>query len=360
MTSAQEKLKKLEKAISSIKSQKGNEGLKLGFGDLPPVNFIPTPFPSLNDLTGGGFPRGKNTTLAGAERTAKSTLMLQTIAHNQSLDPNFIALWTDAENAWDPIWAQKMGVDLNRVIVQQYSDSASYAEKLLDHGIDLIATKAIDIWVIDSVAALLMKSEEDKKVEENTMLDLQRKLPVFFRKCIRLISPTENFPGTAVVLIGQIYNVPNTTGYPLVEVKGGNALKHWAYLRLMTRRGGKDESPPTIKLTMPDGTTRQVPSGWAQHIKLEKTKTNDKENQEIVLQFYYGRGLDSIGSIFSCLLFYNIVERAGGWYKNELFPEGKIQGREAVLDFLKENPDVTKQLVSKLEHLTYQEDAHEE
>ena len=230
-----------KKARAALKRQLAalnkKDSLHLDFGLINPVKFIETPFVTLNRLIGGGIPRGKFTTIAGPERTAKGTLLLQTIGHKMQQDPDFTVLWTDAEDALDEDWCIKHGIDLERFVVQKYSADAPYFEKLLDDGLKLIETGGIDMWVIDSVAALMPKAEEGKDIEENTMLDLQRKLPVFFRKATRIIS----LANTSCVLIGQIYNVPNAQ-YVQQEVKGGNALKHFAHLRLLTRRGNQQEA----------------------------------------------------------------------------------------------------------------------
>ena len=143
-----EKRKKLEKVIQGLKKK---NDLSLGFGAVEKLNFIQTPFVTLNTLTGGGLPRGRFTTVGGAERTAKGTLLLQIIAYNQQLDPTFMTFWTDAENALDVDWCRVHGVDLDRVVVQKYSDDATNLERLFDDGLKIIETGAIDMWVIDSI-----------------------------------------------------------------------------------------------------------------------------------------------------------------------------------------------------------------
>jgi recombination protein RecA len=338
-----EKKKLIKAALKKITKETGEVFLKTA-AECNPVTYLATPFDTLNTLTGGGFPVGKFSTVAGAERTGKGTLIAQTLGHNQTLDPSFTCLWTDAEDAIDLEWMTVHGIDPERLYVQKYSEDTPNFEKLLDNGIDLISTGAIDMWVIDSVAALLPKAEANKAINEDSMLDLQRKLPLFFRKASRIMSTNK----VTCILVGQIYNVPNAN-YVQEEVKGGNALKHWAHLRLKTRRGNRAEGPTAIKIMAPDGEIRQVVPGWAQHLKLDKTRANEKEGQEIVLQFVSGRGLDSIAASITALLASGEISRRGAYYYHELFPGDNIQGKEALVAFLKEEPEIRKKLTESMD-----------
>ena len=340
-TEKETKLKQLHKIVDKL--NKKNE-LRLGFGQVEPLVFIETPFPTLNELSGGGFPRGKYTTIAGPERTAKGTLLLQTIAHSMAMDPNFTVLWTDVEDALDEPWCIALGVDMSRVLVQKYSEDATYFEKLLDAGLELIGTGAIDMWVIDSVAALIPKAEDDKLIEDNAMLDLQRKLPLFLRKGSHVISLAK----TACILIGQIYNAPSAT-YTTEEVKGGNGLKHWAHLRLLTRRGNKQEHPDPVDIMMPDGTSRKLLPGWAMHIKNDKTRINKNEGQSIVLKFMYGRGLDSVHSAITTLFAHSVFEQSGAWFYHKALPDGKVQGKPSLVSLLESDDSLRTKLLQELD-----------
>ena len=337
----EKRIKDLKKLVAKLNSK---NDLRLGFGQVDPITFIPTPFPTLNELSGGGLPRGKYTTIAGPERTAKGTLLLQIIAHNMAIDPNFTVLWTDVEDALDESWCIALGVDMSRVLVQKYSKEVTYFEKLLDAGLELVKTGAIDMWVIDSVAALIPKAEDDKLIEDNAMLDLQRKLPLFLRKGSHVMS----LANTACVLIGQIYNAPNAT-YTTEEVKGGNGLKHWAHLRFLTRRGNKQEAPAPVDVMMPDGTNKKLLPGWAMHIKNDKTRINMNEGQSVVLKFMYGRGLDSVNSAITTLFAHSVFEQSGAWFSHELLPDGKVQGRDKLVSLLESNDSLRTKLLQQLD-----------
>ena len=347
---------KLAKAIKQLR--KDHPDCNLAFASDPSWGkwtFVPTPFPTLNALCahpngGAGFPRGGFTVIGGPQQTSKTTAMMQTVAHNHEIDENFVGLLTDVEHSTDHPWLDTLGVDRDRLILHQYDvDHFNTMERILDAGLAMVATGAIDMWIIDSVAALLPKAERDKALDEDTMLDLQRRLPVFFKKALNVIAPRKDSPGTACVLIGQVYSVPNTRGIDLSEIKGGNALKHYAHLRLITRRGRRDEGPTAVKIKMPDGESKLVVPGWAAHIRVDKTKINDKEGQEVVIPFMLGRGLDSTASAITALLANGVVERRGAWYYHDKLPDGKLQGRDSVLEYLKENDAARQDLIQEMD-----------
>lgn len=334
--------KRLDKVLKSLR--KGDKDIAIGFGLVGETEFIETPFSTLNTLTGGGLPRGKYVTIAGAERTAKGTLLTQTIGHNMQLDNEFTVLYTDLENALEPDWCELHGVDLDRMLVQRYSDDALNMERVLDDGMEVIATGDIDMWILDSVGAMLPKAEQEKSIEEDAMLNLQRKLGLYFRKAAHSVHKSR----CCVVLIGQIYEAPQAN-YVDIRVKGGNAMKHWAHLRLMTRRGNQQEGPSKVKVMCPDGEKRDVFPGWAQHVKVDKTRLNASEGQEVILQFVHGRGLDSAAASITALLAHGVIERAGAYYRHELLPDGQVQGKEALINLLRADEALREQLVASMD-----------
>lgn len=142
---------------------------------------------------------------------------MQLVAYHQALDPDFICLWTDAENAFDENWARKLGIDLDRVLLQKYTPEINSMERLLDTSLNIIKKIPINLWIMDSIGALLPKNDayetkgtklQDKSLEGTNMLNLQRKLGEFYRKANIFISPRpeENHKGTACIMIGQIDN----------------------------------------------------------------------------------------------------------------------------------------------------------
>mgnify|MGYP006921280668 CR=1 FL=1 len=360
---------KIQKILDKINKPKKEEG------DIAPTlmrasdvsnkfKLLKTPWATINKLI-GGFPLGRFTTIAGPSQTGKTALILQTIAHNQKIDPNFITLWTDFENQFDNSWAERLGVDLDRIILQNYTDDANYMEKLLDKALALIDTKTISAWVIDSIGAMMPKADVQDKhgersLEENNMLRLQIKLGEFYRKCNPKISPVlprkdkedniiPGYDGCAVILLGHVYTVPTTSGAKLEEVKGGNAVKHWAHVRLLTKRGPKKEWPAEIATMGIDGTPIKIHPGWSGRIKLDKTRQNANEGQEVLLNFFHGRGFDWKDSTISAALGLGIIERAGPSYVCDIIPEGKIKGKDALFELFGTNEELYKKLADRVD-----------
>ena len=124
------KIAQINKILKKLQNK--NPNISIGFSNVREVEYISTPFPTLNTLNNGGIPRGKFGTIAGASQTAKSTLLAQIIAHAQQQDQEFIALWTDAEESVDTVWMESLGIDISRVMIQKYDKDRPYMEALLD------------------------------------------------------------------------------------------------------------------------------------------------------------------------------------------------------------------------------------
>lgn len=347
----EQKKKQLNKILDKMRTLKSNIGMKIGFGEIDPIEFYDTPFPTVNTLLGGGFPKGKFSVIAGPSMTGKTTLLMQWIGYQMRKDPEFVCLWTDAENALDIDWCQRLGIDIDRLVVQTHSSEpeTNNMETLLEQGIKIVGSGSINAWIIDSIGALIPKSEQDKELVEGKMLDLQRKMGEFFRKS----NPVMRENKTACVFVGQVYTVPSHSG-AFEEVRGGNAVKHWVSVRIKTRRGRKDLGPGEHEITLPDGTKKKLTKGWPQVFKLDKTKINDKESQEVVLQFMYGRGFDSEECAISALFANDVLTKKGAWYHHPLFPEDtkgdhKIQGKSATVEFLQAHPGLVEKLSADMD-----------
>lgn len=341
---------KIKNLIDKINKQAGSDVLKIA-SDTEDYGTLTTPFDTVNNLI-GGIPIARFTTVAGAEHTGKGAFCLQLIAHQQSLNPDFITLWTDAESSFVPEWAEKLGVDLSRVIIQKYSRTQDTMEKILDSALNIIKnSNLINLWIVDSIGALVPKhdvydsKDKEKSLEGTNMLHLQRKLGEFYRKANVIISPDKasNYAGCAVVMIGQVYTVPDAY-VPLEAVKGGNAVKHWAHLRLMFRRGPKSEWPEKVTITSADGNEYDVYPGWAGRIKVDKTRVNNNEGKEISITFMQNKGFDSFFATINAAFGLKIIQRAGGTYTSDIFPTEKWRGREGVIKFFE---DTSKYAVLK-------------
>lgn len=345
---------KLEKYLDVLRNKKtGNiTSLKIA-SKMTEFGLLPTPFPSLNTLI-GGIPIARFTTIAGPEHTGKGAFCLQLIAYLQSIDPEFIALWTDAESSLDLAWAEKLGVDLDRLIVSTYDETTPTMESLLDSCLNIItSTKLISLWVVDSIGALLPKDDvidskgEDKALEGTKMLNLQKKLGEFFRKANIKIAPRDGYKGCAVLMLGQIYTVPEANA-TLTEVRGGNSVKHWAHLRLGLRRGPRADWPEKVKVYSPDGNIREIFPGWSGRFKIEKTRINANEGKEILLTFNLGKGFDSASATICAALGFGIITRSGAYYNHKDFPNGKIHSRKEMFSYIEKTPELISILAKEV------------
>lgn len=346
---------KISNILDKLNKKVNAEMMSVG-SEFKPYQLMDTPFDTLTTLI-GGIPYGRFTTVAGPEHTGKGAFLLQLIAYHQAKDPDFIALWTDAESSFEPTWAQQLGVDLDRIIIQRYAGEADIMETLLDAGLKVIKeSQCISLWVIDSIGALVPKADlydskdADKGLEGMKMLNLQVKMGEFYRKANTIINrnPTSGYKGCAVVLIGQIYTVPDAQ-VSLQEVRGGNAVKHWAHLRLILRRGPKSEWPEPVDVVGIDGNTYKVRAGWSGRFKVEKTRINKNESKEIALSFVNGKGFDSFDATINAAFGLGIISRAGGTYTIDAFPDTKWRGRETLVQHFKTNAadfDKLKQAVN--------------
>lgn len=344
-------------------------GVHIASDVLKTTRFVATPFPSFNNMTGGGYPIGRYTVIAGPAQVAKTTMVLQTIAHQQSINPDFVAVYVDAEHALDLEWTKKLGVDTEKLIVLDYrnekkseelqvSDLNSnedaftmewYTQKIRD----IVALDIADMVVVDSIGALLPKQEKGKDMDEETMMVLPKKMNQFFRTNTPLLAKSK----TAFIWIGHVYTVPSAT-VSFDRVKGGNGIAYWASLRLIQRRGSKSDALPMANVMCADGQVRQRPTGWPCRIKMEKSKVNDKEDQEIVIPFLYGRGLDSTRTTILSSLAFGLASQKGAWITSEFIldengsPGSKVQGKDALVDYFISHPEQMAKLSEKLTSLS--------
>lgn len=345
------KTKKIENLLNKLNKVHGCGIYKAS--ELKPYALLRTPFPTLNTLV-GGFHKARFHCIAGPQHTGKSTLLLQVVAYNQQINEDFVCLWTDAENAFSVEWAERLGVDIDRLLLQKYDDTNNTSmERMLENGLTLVReSKAVDMWIIDSVGGLQPKREQVKDLEAESMMILPKKLGEFLRKANIIINRSEGYDGCCVFLIGQVYSVPNTQGITLEEVRGGNALKHFTTVRLLMRRAGQAESPDKIDVTMPDGKSVKLSPGWTARVRVDKTRVNSNERQEILLPFYFGRGFDCLESTISAAFGLGIIRRSGPMYLWDGFPDGKVKGRKAVSEFFRGNEQAYNELAGLIDSVS--------
>ena len=320
---ADERSKLLEAAISQIEKSYGKGSImRLGSKDvLVPVNVIPSGCLSIDAALGvGGFPRGRVIEIYGPESGGKTTLTLHVIAEAQKLGGQ--AAFIDAEHALDPVYARKLGVDVDNLLVSQ----PDHGEQALEIAETLIRSGGVDIVVVDSVAALVPKAELEGEMGDPSMGLQARLMSQALRKLTAIVSKSK----TCLIFINQIrekigvmFGNPETT-------TGGRALKFYASMRVDIRR------IQAIK----DG-DRVVGSRTRAKIVKNKVAAPFREAEFDIL---YGEGISSEGDLLDLGVDKGVVEKSGTWLSYG--GERMGQGRENARLFLKENKDIRE----KLEH----------
>lgn len=319
-----EKLKALQLTLDKIEKSYGKGTImKLGDSAVVPVEVISTGSISLDIALGtGGLPRGRVVEIYGPESSGKTTLAIHAIAEAQK--NGGIAAFIDAENAFDSSYAKKLGVDIENLLVSQPDNG----EQALEIAENLIRSGAIDIIVIDSVAALTPKSEIEGEMGDSKV-GLQARL---MSQALRKLTGTINKTGCCCIFINQLrekigvmFGNPETT-------TGGNALKFYSSVRLDIRRVTQ------IK----DG---ENAVGNRTRVKVVKNKLAPPFRQA-EFDIIFGLGISKVGEIVDLAVDHNIVKKSGSWFS---YGETKLgQGRDAVKQLLLDNPELCDELENKL------------
>jgi recombination protein RecA len=314
----------IELAISQIERQFGKGAImKMGESNKTQVESIPTGSIALDLALGiGGVPRGRITEIYGPEASGKTTLALHVIAEAQKL--NGICAYVDAEHALDPIYASRIGVNLDDLLISQ-PDTGEQALEIVE---TLVRSGAIDVIVIDSVAALVPKAEIDGDMGDSHVGLQARLMSQALRKLTGTISRTK----TCVIFINQLrskigvmFGSPETT-------TGGNALKFYASTRLDIRR------IETIK-------NGQDAIGSRVRVKVVKNKVAPPFRQA-EFDVMYNEGISVAGSVLDVATDLGIVKKSGAWFS---FDDERIgQGRENSKEFLKHNPEVLEEIRGRI------------
>jgi recombination protein RecA len=316
--------KALETALAQIDRQFGKGSvMRLGDETRPPIEVIPTGSIALDIALGiGGFPRGRVVEIYGPESSGKTTVALHAVASAQKAGG--IAAFIDAEHALDPDYAKKLGVDTDALLVSQ-PDTGEQALEIADM---LIRSGALDIIVIDSVAALVPKAEIEGEMGDNHV-GLQARL---MSQALRKITGALNSSGTTAIFINQLrekigvmFGSPETT-------TGGKALKFYASIRLDVRR---------IE-TLKDGSDAV---GNRTRVKVVKNKVSPPFKQA-EFDILYGHGISREGGLIDMGVEHGFVRKSGAWYTYDGDQLG--QGKENARAFLRDNPDLANELEKRI------------
>jgi recombination protein RecA len=320
-----ERARAVELALSQIEKQFGKGSIvRLGSKEaLLPIAIISTGSISFDAALGvGGIPRGRVTEVFGPESSGKTTITLQVIAEAQRLGG--MAAFVDAEHALDPSYAKKLGVDTDNLLVSQ-PDSGEQALEITEA---LVRSGAIDVLVVDSVAALVPKAELDGEMGDSHV-GLQARL---MSQALRKLTGTVSKSRTALIFINQIrekigvmFGNPETT-------TGGRALKFYSSVRIDIRRIAAVKEGDTVV-------------GSRTKVKIVKNKVA-APFREAEFDILYGEGISREGDVLDLAVNHNIVEKSGAWYS---YGGERIgQGRENTRNFLKENRDIFTRMDSEV------------
>lgn len=327
ITDAEEKKKALESVFSVIEKEYGTGSImKLGDANSVDVEVIPTGSLTLDMALGvGGLPRGRVIEIYGPESSGKTTVALHVVAEAQKMGGE--AAFIDAEHALDPVYAKKLGVDIDNLIVAQ----PDTGEQALDIAEALVRSGALDVIVVDSVAALVPKAEIDGEMGDSHVGLLARLMSQALRKLTAVISKS----GTVVIFINQLrekvgvmYGNPETT-------PGGRALKFFSSVRLDVRRG------EVIK----NGTEL---IGNKTKVKVVKNKVAPPF-KTAEFDILYGEGISKEGNILDFAVENNIIKKSGAWFS---YNGEKIgQGRDNVRKYMVENKEFTAEIDRQVREL---------
>ena len=319
-----EKKKALEAAMSQIEKQFGKGSvMKLGEFKAMEIEAIPTGALSLDMALGiGGVPRGRIIEVFGPESSGKTTLALHIVAEAQKMGGE--AAFIDAEHALDPVYAKKLGVDIDNLIVSQ-PDTGEQALEITE---SLIRSGALDVIVVDSVAALVPKAEIDGDMGDSHMGLQARLMSQALRKLAGAINKTKTvliFINQLREKIGVMFGNPETT-------TGGRALKFYASVRLDIRKTENIKQDGEVK-------------GNRVRVKVIKNKVAPPF-REAEFDIVYGEGISKAGNILDMAVNMDIVEKSGSWFSYN--GERIGQGRENVKKYLQDNPDVLEDVEKKV------------
>src|SRR5271168_2971653 len=325
MAIADDRAKAVELALSQIEKQFGKGSIvRLGSKEaLLPIAVISTGSISFDAALGvGGIPRGRVTEVFGPESSGKTTITLQIIAEAQRMGG--LAAFVDAEHALDPGYAKKLGVDVDNLLVSQ----PDYGEQALEIAEALVRSGAIDVLVVDSVAALVPKAELDGEMGDSHVGLQARLMSQALRKLTGIVAKSH----TCLIFINQIrekigvmFGNPETTS-------GGRALKFYSSVRIDIRRIGAIKDGDQVV-------------GSRTRVKIVKNKTA-APFREAEFDMMYGEGISREGDLIDLAVTQNLVEKSGSWFSYK--GERVGQGRENAKTFLKENKDIAVKLEAEV------------
>jgi len=325
-----EKEKLINEALNEIKSKFGEGSImKLGEAKVLDIEFIPTGSISLNIALGGGIPKGRIVEIYGPESSGKTTLSLHIVSELQKKKGT--AAFVDAEHALDPDYAKKIGVKINDLIISQ-PDSGEQALEIVEA---LVRSNAVDLVVVDSVAALTPKKEIEGEMGDSHMGLQARLMSQALRKLTSIVhksNATIIFINQIRMKIGVVFGNPETT-------TGGKALKFYSSVRIEVRKSAQIKQGENI-------IGNRVKAKVVKNKVAPPFKTTE-------FDIMYNEGISYYGDVLNTGVKYNVIKKGGAWYNYEDQKLG--QGYEASRKFLKENPKIANEIIAKIKSAVKEE-----
>jgi len=324
LTPQQQRMKALQAALAKIEKDYGKGSImKLGDDSVQNIEVIPTGSIGLNAALGvGGYPKGRIIEIYGPESSGKTTLAIHAIAEVQKTGG--IAAFIDAEHAFDRFYAEKLGVDIDNLYISQ-PDNGEQALEIADQ---LIRSSAVDLLVVDSVAALTPKKEIEGDMGDSAVGLHARLMSQALRKLTGTISKTKTtciFINQLREKIGIMFGNPETT-------TGGNALKFYSSVRLDIRRITSVKNGDEV-------------IGNQVRVKVVKNKVAPPF-QKAEFEIIFGEGISKAGELVDLGVEHNIIKKSGSWFS---YGDAKLaQGRDATKQLLKDNPELAEELEDKI------------
>jgi RecA/RadA recombinase len=284
--------------------------------------------------------------IAGGPQTCKTALAMAHVARTMKEDPNALCLWADAENSFDPPWAKKQGIDLNRLIVipsMIADDMVTEIERVLNE-------VPVSNVTVDSVGSLLswqevMKDRDDSHYTKEVSADTMALTARFMSKLCRRWIPWIHRNKMTMTFITHVYSVIGSYS-GAEEIKGGKGLQHSVHLTIWTsRRKGDQEQKQKIK--MPDGRVVDLFTAYEAVFTVQKTRQSPTEGQKVAIPFVYGKGLSETESVIEMAFAMGVIQANGSWYTHPSFAailngekNNWINGYDATVKFIRENESV--------------------
>ena len=333
---------KLDEIIKETNKKAGADIFKQGLSSYTYTR-IPFTSPRMNYMTFGGLAVGRIIEFFGEEGGGKTTTALDIVANHQNMFPDRDVLYIDAENTLDIEWAQKLGVDVDRLYLLQPESQS--AEQIFDFICECVSSGEVGLWVIDSLAALMSSQELEKDMDEATYAGISKPLTRFSKKIEML-----NKHQCTGIGINQVRDKLNSP-YGGTTTPGGHAWKFFCSTRIEFRRGKYfDEKGNDLSRSA------ETPAGNYVLAHIEKTKTAPPSRKEGQYRIRYDIGIDYLADLVDVAILYDIIDKHGAWFTiidtetGEVLQD-KIQGQANVFKLLDENPEITErveELVSQM------------